>query len=79
MEAQQCVKLSLTNRSIGLIPPHGLARDNRGKRTPSRPEINLSRLAPPNGDDPDSCLAKPNSERDVLERKLKTNFDLKTR
>ena len=38
MEAQQCVKLSLTNRSIGLIPPVPL-KGREKKRKPSRPAI----------------------------------------
>src|SRR3546814_543564 len=43
VEAQQCVKLSLTNRSIGLIPQRAPERDAR-RRKPSRPAINPETL-----------------------------------
>src|SRR3546814_6019385 len=46
VEAQQCVKLSLTNRSIGLIPQRAPERDAR-RRKPSRPAINPE--PPPEG------------------------------
>src|SRR3546814_2762273 len=39
VEAQQCVKLSLTNRSIGLIPQRAPERDARSRK-PSRPALN---------------------------------------
>src|SRR3546814_13645459 len=42
-EAQQCVKLSLTNRSIGLIPHRAPERGPR-RRKPSRPAINPETL-----------------------------------
>src|SRR3546814_14590419 len=43
VEAQQCVKLSLTNRSIGLIPHRAPERGPR-RRKPSRPAINPETL-----------------------------------
>ena len=43
MEAQQCVKLSLTNRSIGLIPP--LPIRERGDTNTIASSDKLSRLA----------------------------------
>ena len=67
MEAQQCVKLSLTNRSIGLIPPPPCVSKRRNEY-PSRPEINLQPLCKSKVAIPDSALPSGKARKGYSER-----------
>ena len=83
MEAQQCVKLSLTNRSIGLIPLRSPQRERQGElRNTSRPAINPDALPPGKA----SMVAERNSGRfpkgnlrSVSRRETSADFRNKTR